>query len=184
MKKRFHFNSQPEIEKGAPNFNRDILKEDTLKMNETLINNWNSVVGKNDLVYHLGDVAFASANKTREIIEQLNGNIHLIIGNHDNWKVLKKTKDLYIDIDNYKEIKYQYNKEIYHICMMHYPLAVWNRSHYGSIMLHGHSHGGYQSNGKIIDIGVDTDLANFYPLLMEDVIEYSKKLEYKQIVNL
>lgn len=70
MKKRFHFNSQPEIEKGAPNFNRDILKEDTLKMNETLINNWNSVVGKNDLVYHLGDVAFASANKTREIIKQ------------------------------------------------------------------------------------------------------------------
>ena len=176
---RKSFSSQTELE-----YDKTILTEDTEKMNETLISNWNSVVGKNDLVYHLGDIGFASHTKIRSILERLNGKIHLIQGNHDKWKVIKKLNDLFVAVDNYKEIKHQYEKEVYHICMMHYPIASWNRSHYGSLMLHGHAHGGYIGNGKIIDVGVDTELANYYPLLLDDVIEYSKKLEYVKVVNL
>jgi len=179
MRKRF--NSQYGI---APEeYDKQILYEDTKTMNRTIISNWNSVVGKDDLVYHLGDVSFGNPRLTREALEKLNGKIILIKGNHDKWKDLKKLADLFVEIVDYKEIKYHYEEKVWHIIMMHYPIASWNRGHYGSIHLHGHSHGGYKGNGKVIDVGIDTELANFYPILMEDAIEYSKGLDYKQVVH-
>ena len=47
------------------------------EMDKILIENWNSVVGENDTVYHLGDFG------NYEIIKQLNGSINLIKGNYD-----------------------------------------------------------------------------------------------------
>ncbi|BBP46438.1 hypothetical protein THMIRHAS_18110 [Thiosulfatimonas sediminis] len=47
--------------------------------NEWMIHQWNRLVDKTDLVLHLGDFAF----KGKSVIEQLNGCIVLLIGNHD-----------------------------------------------------------------------------------------------------
>lgn len=52
-------------------------------MDEALINNWNSVVGENDIVFHLGDFAFAPNWRWKELLEKLNGRIYLIMGNHE-----------------------------------------------------------------------------------------------------
>lgn len=49
------------------------------EMDEDLINRWNSVVGKKDIVYHIGDFG-----KYR-YVKKLNGKIHLICGNHEKW---------------------------------------------------------------------------------------------------
>lgn len=49
--------------------------------NEWLIHNWNAVVGKDDLVLHLGDFAFKNA--MQEVIARLNGRMILLVGNHD-----------------------------------------------------------------------------------------------------
>jgi calcineurin-like phosphoesterase family protein len=180
MPRRFCFNSQPKLKKIDSTFNKEILIEDTKRMNETIIKNWNSVVGKNDLIYHLGDVSFGSANKAREIIEQLNGNIHLITGNHDNWKTIQKIKDLFVDINNYKEINYLFENKKYLICMMHYPIQRWNKMLYNSIMLCGHSHNLLKHEIKIghikYDIGIDTDLSNFYPILIDNIILNTRKI--------
>lgn len=146
------------------------------EMDEKLISNWNSVVGEDDLVYHLGDFAFASHKRIRDIVGRLNGRIHLIEGNHEKKKVLKKVSDLFVDIDKYLEIKYNYKKETYFICMFHYPISSWNKKMYNSIHLFGHCHGKYTQPGKCLDVGVDSDFANFYPLSIEDVIDYTKKL--------
>lgn len=54
-------------------------------MDEVLIENWNKIVGPNDKIYHLGDVAFG--NKTAVLdtyMPRLNGKKRLILGNHDN----------------------------------------------------------------------------------------------------
>jgi len=48
---------------------------------EWIIDNWNSVVGKDDTVLCLGDFAF---NGVSDYIEKLNGNIIFILGNHDS----------------------------------------------------------------------------------------------------
>lgn len=53
------------------------------EMNERIIQNWNSVVGSKDTVYHLGDFAFGRKNIS--IAGRLNGNKRLILGNHDTY---------------------------------------------------------------------------------------------------
>jgi calcineurin-like phosphoesterase family protein len=64
------------------------------EMNEALIANWNSVVGKNDVVWNLGDFAFFKNKETlRGLIARLNGTKNLILGNHDR---LRPTE--YIDL--------------------------------------------------------------------------------------
>ena len=51
-------------------------------MNQKLIENWNSVVGPNDLVFHLGDFAFGGAEIWNKTLPRLNGHKVLILGNH------------------------------------------------------------------------------------------------------
>lgn len=53
------------------------------EMDNALIERWNERVGKDDIVLHLGDFAFAGANKIQEIVSRLNGKIYLLLGNHD-----------------------------------------------------------------------------------------------------
>ena len=53
------------------------------EMTDTLIKNWNGVVGKNDIVYVVGDFALCGKQKIIEIGQQLNGRKRLILGNHD-----------------------------------------------------------------------------------------------------
>ena len=50
---------------------------------ELIISNWNNIVGKNDIVLHLGDFALDSKEKTMRVRNQLNGIIYMIKGNHD-----------------------------------------------------------------------------------------------------
>tara|TARA_Y100000034_G_scaffold129050_1_gene184754 strand:+ start:2655 stop:3116 length:462 start_codon:yes stop_codon:yes gene_type:complete len=53
-------------------------------MTEDLVENWNAVVNKEDIVYHLGDFCMGNRSKRiREILPRLNGDIVLIAGNHD-----------------------------------------------------------------------------------------------------
>lgn len=57
------------------------------EMDKELIKRWNSVVGKDDIVYHLGDFAMGSKDYITDIVRRLNGRIRLITGNHDNYPV-------------------------------------------------------------------------------------------------
>lgn len=125
---------------------------------EEIITRWNSRVGLLDDVYHLGDFAFVNqheAHKVVEIIKQLNGNIHFIRGNHDDRRLWQTVSDHRLKhiawIKDYYELRDGRNK----VCMMHYPMTIWNRSHHGSWMLHGHCHGSFQGEGKILDCGID-----------------------------
>lgn len=63
--------------------------ENVDEMDEVLIKNWNSVVGVNDIVFHLGDFMFGNIGRFWEIRSRLNGNIYLIHGNHD-YKLMQK----------------------------------------------------------------------------------------------
>ena len=58
-----------------------------LEMNEDLIAKWNAVVGKDDIVWHLGDFCFGSKDHIKEIVPRLNGRINLVLGNHDHHKI-------------------------------------------------------------------------------------------------
>lgn len=57
--------------------------ETTDEMDEALVENWNSIVRANDIVFDLGDFAFAPNSKWKEILSRLNGIHYLILGNHE-----------------------------------------------------------------------------------------------------
>lgn len=52
-------------------------------MDQELIKRWNSKINKNDKVYHLGDFGLCKADRMKTILDQLNGKIFLIKGNHE-----------------------------------------------------------------------------------------------------
>lgn len=125
---------------------------------EILIERWNSKVKTNDIVFHLGDFTFAGISKfdiIMDIILKLNGKIHFIKGNHERdnlWKKIEEEKPKNVlTVTNYLELQIKKNNFI----LFHYPISNWNRMHYGSIMLHGHEHGAWQREGKILDVGID-----------------------------
>lgn len=70
-----------------------------------LLNNWNSQIKKNDNVLHLGDIAFKGI---QEFLPLLNGNIDLILGNHDRkgnqtYKMLNKVyHDVYYETNEFE----------------------------------------------------------------------------------
>lgn len=58
--------------------------KDVNEMNQTLIDNWNSVVSDEDIVFYLGDFAYRCHPKTMKwFVSQLKGKIYFIMGNHD-----------------------------------------------------------------------------------------------------
>lgn len=58
------------------------------EMNQTMIDNWNSLVKPGDKVYHLGDVFFGSKEEFKSLWPKLNGRKRLVVGNHDDVKFL------------------------------------------------------------------------------------------------
>lgn len=64
-----------------------VTNEDVLAMDNEIIRRWNSVVGKDDLVWHLGDFALGGKEVAERVFPQLNGRINLVMGNHDHWKI-------------------------------------------------------------------------------------------------
>lgn len=96
------------------------------EMDETLIDNWNSTVGKNDVVCHLGDFAYRGATNPSDILKRLNGRITLIQGNHDPvlW--------------GHKYYEFKENKRLF--VLFHYPIEEWNGYYKGAVHIHCHTH--------------------------------------------
>lgn len=140
------------------------------EMNNEIINQINKNVKINDVLWILGDVLFSNKkvylDKINEFLNSLIcKNVNLIVGNHDNYKILydanvfKSLYDIkYINVNNIK------------IVLCHYKMLVWNESHRGSFHLYGHSHSQYEEWSKIyipesksMDVGID----NAFNLLKE-----------------
>ena len=137
-----------------------------LEMNEVMIERWNSVVKPKDQVYHLGDVSVLRPEKTREILDRLNGKIYLIRGNHDKSAEHKLCCDRFEWIKDYYFLKLPNNISI---ALMHYAMRVWNKSHYGSWHLYAHSHGNLKIPPELLCLDVGVDAWDFTPVSFEQV---------------
>lgn len=123
------------------------------EMNEGLIKAWNSVVGTSDTVYHLGDFAFGKCTpeEAANIASRLNGDIHLVRGNHEEIAT-QYIPQRFLSIQDYLEIKHE--KQL--IVMCHYAFRTWRHDLRGAWHLYGHSHGELPGYGKSLDVGVDS----------------------------
>lgn len=143
------------------------------EMNETMIKNHNSVVKPEDETWHLGDLFLGLGTDYTpmlSVMERLNGKHHWVLGNHDSPSKVEFLKKFFTSVQHYAEVKA--GKTL--VVMFHYPTMGWRESKLGSVMLHGHWHGGYQSSfpGKFLDVGVDPQ--NFFPIEIEKAVEKLK----------
>ena len=119
------------------------------EMNEDMIAKWNGVVGNKDRVFHLGDFSWGNFEKTKAVFDRLNGQKHLILGNHDDPRIHKKLGWNWID--NLREIRI--NGKVYQLC--HFPMRSWDKSFHGARHVFGHCHGTLTPHGWSCDVGVD-----------------------------
>ena len=84
---------RPWFSRTAPDGSPDPTDEDVARMNEDMISRWNSVVGKDDVVYSLGDFCFGNRDKVQSVFDRLNGRKRIVLGNHDRLKF-----NMYYDI--------------------------------------------------------------------------------------
>lgn len=152
--------------------------------NSWLVNIWNNTVKAGDLVYHLGDLSFASKyNQVADFVSALSGQKILLKGNHDKSDFLEQLKNdgLIQAWYDYKEIKLGETKTV----LFHFPISSWHQQHRHSFHLHGHSHGSSNHlKGKILDVGLDSAylLTGKHKFFSEDeIIEYMKNRD--TIVN-
>lgn len=154
-------------------------------MNDCLIRNWNETVGKDDIIYYLGDFGFGSHQYLKEIMDNLNGNKVFIRGNHD--KQLPVPRSQQHDLFDLK-IRPE-DDNVVHLVLSHYPIESWNGKFHGSIHLHGHCHGRLQNIlTNRIDVGID----NVAKLLwgrdnsecMKCPIDLYRPISYDEIVDI
>lgn len=159
---------------------------DVGEMDKTMIANWNEVVSPGDLVFHLGDFTLGNRAQAKEYFGQLNGDIRILANSwhHDKYWLAPKP-----GLDEFKaESKSGFpvillspmvvlevselgqGSHPLGISLCHYPLAVWDRKHFGAWHLHSHCHGKHPAEGKMLDVGVDC--MNFYPISLGGVLEF------------
>lgn len=143
-------------------------------MNEAIIENWNSVVKPEDIVYNLGDSIMSDNEKGVELYKKLNGTSFMIWGNHctDNKKNLL-AEHCHI-AGGWYAYQIKYNKMT--IYMSHYPTLTANYDdRYFSqhvLALHGHTHQQTNflnpSNPFMYHVGIDSH--NCTPVHIDEVI--------------
>lgn len=142
---------------------------DMQTMDSAMIQNWNRVVPEDGIVFDLGDFIMTSSIEwTRSLLNQLNGTIYKIMGNHDYRNRMDRQiiKDMYDNrVFDTCEVSVQ-DKELDGNCanffMSHYPHLYWPT---GYFHLHGHVHSGPNSESKDkvpfhprrYDVGVDNN---------------------------
>lgn len=163
--------------------------ETVAEMDQTLIDNWNKIISKDDIVYHLGDFTLGGYEIARNYFKQLNGKIQ-VLGNH--WHHDKR----WLPKDYFGPLILEYPDAIEHVghvniippmvvleleemgnegrslgvTLCHYPLEIWDRKHYGAWHLYGHTH--KHDKTGIFKLNVGVDCMNYSPVSLSDVLHY------------
>lgn len=126
-----------------------------------LIDNWNSVVGPEDRVYHLGDAFFKIKNFNK--LKELNGKKILIMGNHDVYNV--DYKEVFEKVYGCLTI----HKKIGKIILSHIPVHPSQLDERFVFNIHGHVHSQTIPDERYINVSVE-NLVGLKPADLNQVI--------------
>jgi calcineurin-like phosphoesterase family protein len=110
---------------------------------QALVDNWNSVVTKRDIVWHLGDVLFTK--ESFELLSRLNGLKKLVLGNHDVFPLTEYQKHF---SEIYGAVKYK------GFILTHVPIHDSQFYRFrGNI--HGHLHSSRLEDDRYINVSAE-----------------------------
>lgn len=146
--------------------NRGSLFNSVEEMNETMIDNWNSVVKDGDIIYHLGDVFMGGPEKDFKILwDRLKGRKRLILGNHDNVKVMVHGK-YFQKIMLWRQFT-EFNAVLSHIPIDKSGFKFRRSSDKETLNIHGHIH--CQPSPTESHRCVCVEQINYTPILLEEI---------------
>lgn len=134
-------------------------------MNQKLIDNWNSVVNPNDIVFHLGDFGFSSKGNLEKVLKQLNGDIILVLGNHDRMSVSSFLSMGFKEVHKKPIVMGNY-------ILSHIPI---DDVSFDIINIHGHIHNVYNEkydNERYIN--VSAEVINYTPIKLDSIMVVNK----------
>jgi len=141
-------------------------------MDTALIDGINSVVDRNDELWHLGDFGWG-AKKYGHYRQRLNvRRLHVLRGNHDRPSLRKHVSSMEMMVlRKFNNIKF---------VLCHYPIYSWPARCHGSVHLYGHSHGMAEQHldemmdaRRSIDVGMDNAylcLGEWRPFSVDEII--------------
>jgi calcineurin-like phosphoesterase family protein len=151
-----------------------LTQEQTQYHDDTIINNINSKIQKNDELWILGDFFFGSETLAIDYRNRINcKNVHLILGNHDK-SILRIARDIFASVSDMQTVVI-YSRRFF---LCHYAMRTWPGNYYDemfennySIHLYGHSHGTLadEKTHLSMDVGIDTN--NYFPYSVKDVLQ-------------
>lgn len=143
---------------------------------ETIIKNWNEIIDNNDDIFVLGDLMLNDNELGLERLRCLNGNLHIIRGNHDTDIRMSLYKEAGFHVIGCADI-FHYRR--YHFYLSHFPTLTANLEkeslHQCTLNLYGHTHqktNFYEDRPYMYHVGLDSH--NCYPVLLDDIIEEMK----------
>lgn len=142
--------------------------QDVEEMNHELIKRWNQVVGPKDLVYFLGDFGMGRSAFLREVLFNLNGQISIVRGNHDD-SLTKLIEIGFSLVADQLDLEYMGMMFIF----THQPQLLMHSD--GVVNIHGHIHGKTQfTDGKI---NVSTDAWDYKPVELKQLIKQYRQFK-------
>lgn len=161
---------------------------------DNIINNWNSVITDDDIVYVLGDVSLhTNYDLLEKQLKQLKGHKHLILGNHDKAKEHARYLNLGIweSMRDYSKLNLQSKSgNNYELILFHYPIMEFDHAFSTkngkkfAMHLYGHIHNtnNYddiykQLRFRAAHVGLDTsnkysNTKAYTPINFEDIITW------------
>lgn len=156
--------------KGSLNWPNEHARDfkDVNEMNQIIVDNWNSVVNDDDIVYMLGDFSYKASNSTiKHLFKSLKGKIILIKGNHDG-QTLKVNQQVHRFESVHDILDLEYKGK--HFVLCHYPIESWRLKNRGSIHLHGHTHKRIPNIiGNIMN--VSCEVINYTPISIDAILK-------------
>jgi len=160
------FTNEGDLDDSGNWISEEVAQKSTELMNETMFNNWQSLIGEKDKVFFLGDWVIGAENKykTGQILhDQLHGRKIFIQGNHDehihrftNIRVIDGTIQV-----SYKGLNFM---------MSHEP--IWEHSPDIDIYICGHIHNN-EENERLLPnmINVSMEMTDYKPVHIDAIIE-------------
>lgn len=133
---------------------------------ELLINNWNTSVKDDDIVYVIGDFCFEDPKLIEYYVSRLNGHIRIIGGNHDTVECSLEFARLGIPVLGCLE----YNGYI----ITHIPIRIYELTRfkkYNQVWkgnIHGHIHDEYLSTPYY---NVSAEVIDYTPKTLSEIVE-------------
>lgn len=150
-----------------PRYKRPFLQSDPGEMNRILIRNWNWTVKETDTVFFLGDLAYMSLDPAEYYLNQLNGKISFLEGNHDPYRPFMS----HCLLMRYREIPYLFIHDPEELIR---PFDGW--------VIHGHVHNKDLTrypffNPKTKTINVSAEMIGYRPIPMSEIDDLVRTMD-------